>query len=210
VNTAVIPPELAWYFEEEQPVRNAHWHPGDGDVVIDVGCMMGNYTVPALEAGATVVAVDPNTALTNTLCEIATQNEWRDRLIVSNCAIFDGGDYTRVRTGVTASPYAHLLPPAGTTFMTLDQLTDSCQLNQLDWVKIDVEGAEYGVLRGAERSLQAWHPHILIEDHSLVYPFVKEMRSTELCMTYLELLGYRKIQQWPFDELRTFIVASAS
>jgi FkbM family methyltransferase len=39
------------------------------------------------------------------------------------------------------------------------------EIDQIDWVKLDVEGAELNVLRGMKSALQSYHPGILIEVH---------------------------------------------
>ena len=47
--------------------------------------------------------------------------------------------------------------------ITLDDLAESCGLARLDFVKLDVEGWEARVLGGARRSLQRFHPALMIE-----------------------------------------------
>jgi hypothetical protein len=39
---------LAAYFKDEQEIRASHWNPSVGQVVVDVGCAEGSYTLPAL------------------------------------------------------------------------------------------------------------------------------------------------------------------
>ena len=47
-----------------------------------------------------------------------------------------------------------------------DELFSKLKWNHLDLVKIDVEGAELSVLRGMEKVLKKYHPHLLIEIHT--------------------------------------------
>jgi len=47
--------------------------------------------------------------------------------------------------------------------LPFDEFADREGLPSLDFLKIDVEGAEQPLLRGAERSLKRWHPLILFE-----------------------------------------------
>jgi hypothetical protein len=49
---------------------------------------------------------------------------------------------------------------------TLDNLLGHVGINQVNWIKIDVEGAEYEVLRGAKQVLSTnKHISILVEVH---------------------------------------------
>lgn len=46
---------------------------------------------------------------------------------------------------------------------TLDALCEEMKIHDVLFVKIDVEGHEHNVLRGATKTLAAWHPVLLIE-----------------------------------------------
>lgn len=208
MSTLEIPGGIAWYYSDEQAVRDMWWHPAAGEQVIDIGAMMGNYSLPALAAGAQVVAVDPASAGTDVLRTVADVNGFTGLLTVRNVALFDGGAYPEGLTAAqAATPWAFMMVPPGAPFMTLDDLAADCELERLDWVKIDTEGAEAGVLRGGVKSLERWHPQLLIEDHSVPYQWVAEQQVTRQCTELLESLGYT-VQQWQFDEPRMFLIAS--
>ena len=208
VSALAIPGGIAWYYSDEQAVRDLWWHPAAGEQVIDIGAMMGNYSLPALAAGASVVAVDPASAGTDVLRGVADANGLGHLLTIRNVALFDGGAYPEGLTAALASsPWAHLMPGPGAPFTTLDDLAGDLALQRLDWVKIDVEGAEAGVLRGGMRTLERCHPRLLIEDHSVPYQWVAEQQVTRQCTELLESLGYT-VTKWKFDEPRTFLIAS--
>jgi FkbM family methyltransferase len=57
-----------------------------------------------------------------------------------------------------------------------------------DILKIDVEGAEYDVLKGAMHTLQQFHPKILLATHDTHLPGVKDQ-----CISLLKSLGYHII-----------------
>ncbi|MBD2156181.1 FkbM family methyltransferase [Leptolyngbya sp. FACHB-16] len=57
-------------------------------------------------------------------------------------------------------------------------------------IKIDVEGAELEVLRGAENLLQRWRPHLLIEVHGFALPAFGS--SVEELQDFLTKLGYQE------------------
>jgi FkbM family methyltransferase len=64
-------------------------------------------------------------------------------------------------------------------------------ISKVDFVKIDVEGAEYVVLLGMEKSIRQYHPKILIEVHPRMLPLFGE--STESLFCLIRELGYQDI-----------------
>jgi len=50
--------------------------------------------------------------------------------------------------------------------MTLDEIVSKFKIEQVDFIKIDVEGHEAEVLRGAQKTLQRWQPQLFIECHT--------------------------------------------
>jgi FkbM family methyltransferase len=68
----------------------------------------------------------------------------------------------------------------------LDYLVASGRFPGPDVIKIDVEGAELGVLRGAEATLRKHHPAVLIEAHSAAL--------SKGCESLLGDLGYSILQ----------------
>jgi len=48
----------------------------------------------------------------------------------------------------------------------LDNLLSELGINDVDLIKIDTEGSEYHILRGAIQTLKRSHPVIIVEVHS--------------------------------------------
>jgi FkbM family methyltransferase len=59
-----------------------------------------------------------------------------------------------------ASTSSHLEEIEATS---LDDTLEACALTRLDMIKMDVEGAEELVLRGADRTIQRFWPHVIFE-----------------------------------------------
>jgi FkbM family methyltransferase len=76
---------------------------------------------------------------------------------------------------------------------TLDQYVSRRGLKRLDFIKIDVEGAEHLVLQGALESLNAFHPKIIFE---------KNPESIKPCIHMLQSIGYKlfDLNGWPLPE----------
>lgn len=187
-----LPNEYAFrgFFEDETDIRDAYWNISPDDVVIDIGCYYGSYTIPALAAGAQVYAVDPWPVYFDTLrwiCEF--NNISMSKLVTVAKAIgeFDP-DFNAAQS---AMPYPDMYPPAGTQFITLEQLVSEYSITRLDWIKMDVEGAELSILRSGQSTIREFKPSMLIEDHSDVYDFVAAMDSERLCLELLDDIGYQ-------------------
>lgn len=175
-------PSNALYYDDEAEIRDAHWQPKAGDRVIDVGARYGSYTLPALAAGAHVTAVDYNAEMLAILRGAASLNGF-DRLETMCLMLFDGTEYPAGLSGQIAED----CPPHGAQWASLD---DVAEASKVDWIKIDVEGAELGVLRGGLRTLKAHHPRLLIEDHTRVYEWAATNRIAQRMHEFLRGLGY--------------------
>jgi FkbM family methyltransferase len=125
-----------------------------GDIVIDVGANEGVYTkqyARAVGAGGTVYAIEPDAR-----CHAALDAMHRPVIV----APFAAGDaYDRVvfhqsQQSQQSSVYGKAVTqPVGTQKVSMMPLDDVTML-PVAAVKIDVQGAEAAVLRGAKRLLQ--------------------------------------------------------
>ena len=72
--------------------------------------------------------------------------------------------------------------------MTLDEYCDTNKVAKIDLIKIDVDGNEYDVLKGAEETLKRMHPPLLIE----LAPFAHDgaEHSFDDMIAYLITSGY--------------------
>ena len=78
---------------------------------------------------------------------------------------------------------------------------DSLHLADVSIIKIDCEGFEMAVLRGAEETLARWKPVVVVEQkkgHAQKYGF----GETD-AVPYLESMGYRVAREMSGDYLMT-------
>jgi len=134
-----------------------------GSTAFDVGAHDGYYALVFAKLGRNrVLAIEPDADARGDL----------ERVLAANSELASLIDVVSEFVGATA---AH-----GTT--TLDELAHRTGGFVPDLVKIDAEGAEADVLRGASRLLRERRPHVIIETHS---------RGLEdACMELLVDVGY--------------------
>ena len=72
--------------------------------------------------------------------------------------------------------------------ITLDQFIDQQQINQVDFIKIDVEGFEMDILKGGEDILRKHKPQLFIEINH--YNLSKYNATAKELYTFLSNMGY--------------------
>lgn len=199
-------------FSEEEPIF-AEWmrQAAPGRVLVDVGAGWGTYTLPALAAGAEVVGFEPSQEQARALSESVDRNGWNDRCEINVCALFDGGPCPpELASWVHGTAY----PATDVVYRALDEYIRLVG-GRIDCIKIDVEGGELGVLRGAARTLQQWKPVVLIEDHAGVNPghvvsdYPESVGGTAALVQFLGQYGYEcELLRWEVtNPARKYLIA---
>jgi FkbM family methyltransferase len=148
-----------------------------GDTVLDIGANLGYYTLLAADlvgAAGQVVAIEPNPAVFRRLSASIAVNGFAQRTSARNVALA-GPDETGMRaffvpTGepkngrfVGAQESAEYLADHGTvTEVELGRI-DPAAFDRVDFIKIDVEGAELAVLEHLRPVLEKFRPKVVCE-----------------------------------------------
>lgn len=183
--------------EEERDFRERYWKVQPGDEVIDVGASYGAYTLTALDAGAEMVwAFEPEPSIAADLQRNIEVNCWQDKAVVFTEALWDKSDQVDMRE------YAPHWPAQTITgFYHARALDDVASLTQrLDWLKVDVEGAEERVLKGAQELLRRCKPTVIVECHT----FLDESIPLR-CQEILESVGYKYFAGIPRNPCKMLI-----
>jgi FkbM family methyltransferase len=158
----------------DDEVREAVWQRlAPNAVILDVGANVGAWAVPLarrLGAGGRVYAFEPVPANRDRLERAVAQNALSN-VTVSPFALGDAEATVDMwlRTSVTgASSGTAALVPTGAGHVTvtmrpMDAWVAQAALDRLDFMKLDVEGAELLVLAGAEQTVARFRPLILAE-----------------------------------------------
>ncbi len=180
-------------------------HLGNGEVAIDVGANVGIHTLTMSRAVATgiVIACEPHPGIRARLLDNLSLNGVRN-VRVESCAVSSEHGEALLyipRKDVSNQMVASLCEGSDPTLeaeplrvatRTIDELTDGVS-GRVGLIKVDVEGFEGAVLRGANKVLARDHPVLIFE-----YTAEKWTASGFDLPTVLDdlrSLGYRHFQE---------------
>lgn len=161
------------------------FRPKEGDIVVDIGAHMGRYTIPSAKSvgvSGKVIAVEAHPYNFGILQHNLKLNKLTN-VSALNSAVYskkanlklylpdEDLGYTMhhsVMTNYLSTKYNNEIERKFVEVEadTLDNLLKSSGITTVNWIKIDVEGAEYEVLKGAREILSTKKPiSILVEVH---------------------------------------------
>jgi FkbM family methyltransferase len=152
-----------------------------GDTFVDVGANIGAHSCAAAHhvgPNGRVIAIEPISELAERLRRNCALNGLDNVTIVRKAAAA-----VRARRVLFApkrgeenqgmgSFYSHegeSQTPIEVETEPLDEILKAVAVRRVRVMKIDVEGAELEVLRGARRTLERWRPHLVFEFHAAAW-----------------------------------------
>lgn len=141
----------------------------EGQIVYDIGAHMGYYTVigsSAVGPNGRVIAFEPLPFNLSQLRRHIHLNRCGNVTVIDKCVAERSG---RARFSPGTGTGTGRLTPDGALeveVVSLDDAVSSGALPPPDVMKIDVEGAELSVLKGAEKVIARSRPTILLSLHS--------------------------------------------
>jgi len=165
------------FWETYEPSTLALWRSGIHplDNVIDVGANAGLFAVLAAKGGARTYAFEPNPEVLEKLRANVLLNDLGDLITVVPLALsdqasrrqlfFDAHESEKLRNSGVASLARENAGSRSVMIdaVTLDEFVEDNRLHDISWIKIDVQGSEMAVLRGASETLRRHRPRILFE-----------------------------------------------
>ena len=142
-----------------------------GDIVIDCGAHIGVFTHQALQSGAAkVVAIDPDPTQVECLRRNFAGEIASGRVIVVPKGVWSKEGSMTLHVGEQNSGESSLVFEIGrdkveVPVTTIDQIAAELDLPRIDYIKLDIEGAEREALRGAAETLRRYKPRILLESY---------------------------------------------
>jgi FkbM family methyltransferase len=140
-----------------------------GDVVLDCGANVGAYTRHALDKGAKlVVAIEMAPESLECLRRNLAREVAGGRVIIYPKGVWNKEDELQLSTGDEwASTASSVVLDRGkrgpkVPLTTIDNLVAELQLSSVDFIKMDIEGAEMQALEGARDTVRRFHPRMAI------------------------------------------------
>jgi FkbM family methyltransferase len=162
-----------------------------GGVMLDVGANFGYYAITLAarrRQECTIHAFEPSRLLFERLCKnlelTGTRAVTAHRLGLSDREGMAGVVEVPGQSGDT-----HLRPGNDVAVTSLDRFAEHARLERLDFVKIDVEGAELRILEGGRATLERFRPAILLELNAPT--LAREHALPGDVLSLLRRLGYR-------------------
>lgn len=177
----------------------------EDDIVIDVGANVGALTLLMAKVAyrGRVIAIEPGPPIFSRLKDNIKLNSEIDRVV----EIYQLGisDYTGAlfwNEDPNVAGNAGLLGSNGHSVKveTLDSIVETCALGKLDFIKIDVEGMEYEVIKGGISSIAKYQPLIYFE----TLDSFRKIRGFDLYGKIYEMLqaiGYQHFRVLPDGEI---------
>ena len=152
---------------EDQDVIIEHFCPKEGDIVVDIGAHVGRYTIIASKRvgpNGKVIAIEADPGNFEMLNRNIQLNRL-ENIITLNYAAFS--EETKIKLYLPAGDIFTKYNPIMSNQIwvkpqvkfievnanTLDNILQQIGTRQVNWIKIDVEGAKFEVLKGAHNLL---------------------------------------------------------
>jgi FkbM family methyltransferase len=154
--------------EFEQDVWK-HFKPKRGEIFIDIGAHVGKYTLQVATIVGNeglVIALEPHPENWQVLLKAISLNKLRN-IVVLNVAAWERDCKLNIFIG-DESGHHSAKQNRGLGYIevearAVDNIVEELNLKRVDWLKIDVEGAELEVLKGLKNTLTKYAPKVIVE-----------------------------------------------
>jgi FkbM family methyltransferase len=160
------------FLEEEHGIYGfGDYRVGPGDVVLDCGANVGAFARRCLKAGASkVICIDPSPESVECLRRNFSTEIGDGRVVVCPIGVWNTDDWLEltVSDSYSVADTVVLQGPGlrrsgqKVRLTTIDKLVAEQQLSRVDFIKMDIEGAERQALEGARDTVARFRPKLAI------------------------------------------------
>lgn len=183
--------------EQKRNIYGTNIRPGD--IVLDAGANVGVFTRKALWAGAAkVIAIEPGSENLECLRRNFAREIAAGRVVLYPKGVWDKDDVLRLSIDPVSSARDSFVRPIENAryieapLTTIDKLVGELELPRVDFIKMDIEGAEQKAVAGAKKTIAAFRPrmalciyHVAGDERmvpKLVADIVPDYRTSETCL----------------------------
>jgi FkbM family methyltransferase len=178
--------------------------PRRGEVLVDIGAHIGKYTLTTAKVVGNegmVVAIEPHPVNYQTLQRNIGLNKLENAMAL-NLAAWNTDCELKLFTGDVAGHHSvkvnRRIGWVEVKARVTDHVLKELRLDRVDWIKIDVEGAESEVLCGLEETISKYKPKIITE---VFYENVHaRTQNVDEMKKFMKKHGYGLIRISPFFE----------
>ncbi len=176
-----VPFRYIRYFEPEYELNNINFinnYVNPGDVVIDVGAHIGllsTIIAKKIQQTGRVYSFEPTPSTFHLLNKTIKINHIEKIVIPIKAAVSDTNSKTRFYvTDIEAHNSNSLVDnkrdyaketSVEVDLISIDSFIEQKNIKKINFIKIDAEGAEFSVLKGAKKTIETFHPLIILALH---------------------------------------------
>ena len=154
-----------------EPWMEKYFKP-NGGVFLDIGAHVGKYTIKWARRTKLTIAVEPDQINSECLKQNCSLNGLHEKVICCKICLSNKEDFKNFYMPAVSyggslkrGMYGEIKKEIKTKICTkrLDDLVCELNLDSVDWVKIDVEGAEAEVIEGGLKTILKFRPKMVVE-----------------------------------------------
>jgi FkbM family methyltransferase len=170
-----------------------------GDIVLDAGANVGVFTRKALWAGAgKVVAIEPAPENLECLRRTFAAEVSQGRVVIYPKGIWDRDEVLKMSVDPGDSARDTFVRPienarsVALPLTTVDRMVEELRLARVDFIKMDIEGAEQRAIAGAKSTIARFRPRMALSIYhlkddpvkipELVRSIVPDYRMSKTCL----------------------------
>lgn len=151
--------------------QTPEWQVKPGDIVIDCGAHVGVFTDKALQRGAAkVIAVEPDKVNLECLRRNFAPEIASGKVVVYPKGVWSSQTTLKLSVSHTNSGMNSVVHKESDDYeeievTTIDKLVAELGLSKVDYIKMDIEGAEREALAGAAATLRQHRPRLMLDSY---------------------------------------------